>query len=262
MIRQAARAALQRVYLSEADAVGRGVRLHGRPHVENLGRLSLGDEVEISSTPVQSHLVTGPEGSLEIAAGARIGHGAAITSHARIEIGEGARVGPFAMIIDTDFHEAGDHGRAPEPKPIRIGRGAVLESRVTVLRGSSIGDGARVRAGSVVSGDVPAGEVVGGVPARPQRAGVAVAVEEGELAGAEQVGELVRAVFGLKSLPPAEAGPGQVPGWDSLGALKLLLALEEAFGVTLTEHDMMRAKSVADLGAVVREAGARRRPVA
>src|SRR5262249_32487779 len=130
----------------------------------------------------------------------------------------------------------------------------VLESRVTVLRGTTIGDGARVRAGSVVSGDVAAGEVVGGVPARPQRAGVSV---EGGEAGEEKGSAIVRVGFGLRGGPADQAGPSQVPGWDSLGALKLLLALEEAFGVTLTEHDMMRAKSVADLGAVVQEASAR-----
>jgi len=252
MIRRAVKTALQRVWLNGVDSVGRGVRLDGRPYVENLGLLVLGEEVEVSSTPVQSHLVTGPDGALEIGRGARIGHGAAIVSHARVEIGEGARIGPFAMIMDTDFHEAGDHSRAPEPKPIRIGRGVVLESRVTVLRGTTIGEGARVRAGSVVSGEVPAGEVAVGVPARPERA----SVEVGE-AGEDRVGAIVRMVFGLREMPPANAGPGQVPGWDSLGALKLLLALEEAFGVTLTEHDMMRAKSVADLGVVVREAGAR-----
>src|SRR4051812_5926026 len=248
MIRRAARAALQRVWLNGADSVGRGVRLNGRPFVDNLGLLVLGDEVEVSSTPVQSHLVTGPGGALEIGRAVRIGHGAAIVSHARVELGDGARIGPFAMIMDTDFHEAGAHDKAGEPKPIRIGRGAVLESRVTVLRGTTIGDNVRVRAGSVVSGDVPANTVVAGVPARPERAGATEEVE---------VSAIVRAVFGLKDLPPADAGPGQVPGWDSLGALKLLLALEEAFGVTLTEHDMMRAKSVADLDAVVREAGAR-----
>ncbi|HVE87153.1 MAG TPA: acyltransferase [Myxococcales bacterium] len=247
MIREVAQAALRRAWLREADSVGQGVRLSGRPFVENLGLLVLRDAVEVSSTPVQSHLVTGPSGALEIGRGARIGHGAAIVSHARVEIGEGARIGPFAMIMDTDFHEAGDHGRAPEPKPIRIGRGAVLESRVTVLRGSTIGEGARVRAGSVVSGDVAAGEVVGGVPARPERA------HSSASGGANEVSTVVRMVFGLSSLPPPEAGPEQVPGWDSLGALKLLLALEEAFGVTLTEHDMMRAKSIADLEAVVRD---------
>lgn len=244
------RAALQRVYLRHADRVGSGIRLHGRPFVDNLGLLVLGDEVELSSTPVQSHLVTGPAGALEIGRAVRIGHGAAIVSHARVEIGEGARIGPFAMIMDTDFHEAGAHDKAGEPKPIRIGRGAVLESRVTVLRGTTIGDNARVRAGSVVSGDVPPNMVVAGVPARPERTGGTEAAEV-------EVSAIVRSVFGLKDLPPANAGPGQVPGWDSLGALKLLLALEEAFGVTLTEHDMMRAKSIADLDAVVQEAGAR-----
>ena len=50
----------------------------------------------------------------------------------------GARV----VLEGESLHEAGAHDKAGEPKPIRIGRGAVLESRVTVLRGATIGDNA------------------------------------------------------------------------------------------------------------------------
>ena len=50
--------------------------------------------------------------------------------------------------------------------PIRIGSGVWLAGRVTVLPGTTIGDGTVITAGSIVSGDVPAGVVAGGVPAR------------------------------------------------------------------------------------------------
>jgi serine O-acetyltransferase len=54
-----------------------------------------------------------------------------------------------------------DPGRAP-----RIGRGVLLSNGATILGDVSIGDDAKVGAGSVVTRDVPAGCTVVGVPAR------------------------------------------------------------------------------------------------
>jgi maltose O-acetyltransferase len=55
---------------------------------------------------------------------------------------------------------------AVRPGPVTIGNGVWLASRVTVLPGVRIGDGAVVAAGAVVARDVPANTLVGGVPAR------------------------------------------------------------------------------------------------
>jgi len=52
------------------------------------------------------------------------------------------------------------------PGPIRIGRRVWIGANVTVLAGVRIGDGAVVAAGAVVTRDVPAFTIVGGVPAR------------------------------------------------------------------------------------------------
>ena len=51
-------------------------------------------------------------------------------------------------------------------KPIVIKKGAWLGARVTVLGGVTIGEGAVIGAGAVVTKDVPAGVVAGGVPCR------------------------------------------------------------------------------------------------
>ena len=48
-----------------------------------------------------------------------------------------------------------------------IGRDVVVGASCTILPGVVIGDGAVVSAHSLVNKDVPAGAVVGGVPARP-----------------------------------------------------------------------------------------------
>jgi acetyltransferase-like isoleucine patch superfamily enzyme len=49
---------------------------------------------------------------------------------------------------------------------ITIGRDVWLGANSVVLAGVTIGDGAVIAAGAVVNRDVPAGSIVGGVPAR------------------------------------------------------------------------------------------------
>lgn len=238
------------LWLRRCDAVGRGAALVGRPWIENRGRLVIGDRLRLSSVPVQSHLVVAPGGALEIGDDVSIGHGAAVAAHASIRIGAGSRIGPFVAVADTDFHVAGQREARPESSPITLGRDVRIGSRVTVLRGAVVGDGARVLAGSVISGEVPAGATVGGVPARPIGQGRRGEIDDPSV----EVPRVVAETLVLPDLPSLEQGPDDLSGWDSLGALRLLLALEERFGVTLDETAMPRARYVADLVALVRAA--------
>lgn len=157
---------LARLALLGVDRLGANPRVHGRPFVENLGRITIGDDFELESLPVQSHLVTGPAGIIAIGDGVRIAEGAAISAEARVEIGDCARLGPFAMILDSDYHAAGDRSARGAAAPIVIGAYAWLGERVTVLRGATIGAFARIEAGSVVTGAIPEGARAAGVPAR------------------------------------------------------------------------------------------------
>lgn len=140
--------------------------MEGPLHVRNLGRISLGDHVTIRATPVISHLVTGPRGALWIGHRTQIGHGASIAAHDTIRIGDDVRIGAFVTLLDSDFHSAADHSAPGLTGTIEIGDGARLGTRVTVLRGSVIGAGAVVEAGSVVKGRIPAGARVAGNLAR------------------------------------------------------------------------------------------------
>lgn len=248
--------ALDRLRLRGCDRVGPGVTLDGAPWIDNGGCLRLGRDVWISSRPVQSHLVVAPGATLELGDGVVVGHGAALAAFAHVRLGDGAVLAPFASISDTDFHVAGLREARPEATPVLIGKGVRLGSRVTVLRGASIGDGAVVAAGSVVSGHVPAGATVGGVPARPLAPGGAPpAGEDGSL---DRLPAVVAEALGLREPPPLSAGRAELAEWDSLGALRVVLAVEEAFEVILDEDGVARVREVGDLVDLVRAARARR----
>ncbi len=90
----------------------------------------------------------------------------------RIEVGEETMIGPGCYITDHD------HGFEPGRKvheqplisaPTRIGRDCWLGAHVVVLKGVTIGDGAVIATGTVVTKDVPPGSVMAGIPARLQR---------------------------------------------------------------------------------------------
>lgn len=65
-----------------------------------------------------------------------------------------------------------NHGLAPDkrkdlyPAPIQIGKNTWIGANATILQGVTIGENAVVAAGAVVTKDVPANVVVGGLPAK------------------------------------------------------------------------------------------------
>lgn len=83
-----------------------------------------------------------------------------------IYIEEGALVGHNVVIVTLN-HDMDPACRANLlPAPVHIGRDAWIGASCTILPGVTIGEGAVVAAGAVVTKDVPARTVVGGVPAR------------------------------------------------------------------------------------------------
>jgi acyl carrier protein len=50
----------------------------------------------------------------------------------------------------------------------------------------------------------------------------------------------------------AETLASQVPGWDSLNHIRVITAVEDAFGVRFKSQEVMRLKSIGDLDALVR----------
>jgi acetyltransferase-like isoleucine patch superfamily enzyme len=105
---------------------------------------------------------------LEIGEGAFFNAKCFLDLAAPITIGARVTVGPEVMLI-TGAHKIGPpHFRSGEldPHPIVIGDGVWLGARCLVLPGVTIGCGAVVAAGAVVTKDVPPNALVGGIPAK------------------------------------------------------------------------------------------------
>ncbi len=132
----------------------------------NLYGCEIGDETKVGTF-------------VEIQKGANIGKRCKISSHTFIcegvTIEDECFIGHGVMFINDKYPRSttGDGSLQTEADwsvtPTRVQKRASIGSNATILCGVTIGEGAMVGAGSVVTHDVPAGTVVAGVPARPVR---------------------------------------------------------------------------------------------
>jgi acetyltransferase-like isoleucine patch superfamily enzyme len=144
---------------------GRGLQLQTGPGAS----ISFGRFVWIGDgTKIRCH-----EGRVEIGAKTVMGQECTISAYRHVRIGEQCVIADRTMFIDFD------HGVVETERPIRqqgiymkdvtVGSNVWIGYGACVLRGVSVGDNAIVGTNSVVTKDVPANAVVGGVPARVLR---------------------------------------------------------------------------------------------
>jgi acetyltransferase-like isoleucine patch superfamily enzyme len=130
------------------------------------GRVDFGRFVWIGDrTKVRCH-----EGLVEIGAKTVMGQECTITAYQHIRIGEQCVIADRAMFIDFD------HGVVEVERPIRqqgiykrdieVGSNVWVGYGACILRGVRVGDNSVVGTNAVVTKDVPANAVVGGIPAR------------------------------------------------------------------------------------------------
>lgn len=108
--------------------------------------------------------------SVEIEDGVWINNNAVIIAErSSIHIGANTMIGTEFTVYDSDFHDlhptrrlAGTH----QCSAVTIGKNVFIGSRVTVLKGVTIGENSVVASGSIVTRDIPSNCIVAGVPAR------------------------------------------------------------------------------------------------
>lgn len=105
------------------------------------------------------------ENSVLILHGGFINENVQITCGGRIEIGKGCAIARDVIIRSYDGHNITSHNHNTS-EPIIIGDHVWIGQRATILKGVSIGDGAIIAAGAIVTSDIPAGCLAGGVPAK------------------------------------------------------------------------------------------------
>jgi acetyltransferase-like isoleucine patch superfamily enzyme len=124
--------------------------------------------------------------SARITVGSRthVGGGTILAAACNIEIGDDVLVAFDALITDHNSHSLCFAERSNDVRawirgskdwshvpmaPVKIGNKVWIGARAIILKGVTIGEGAVVGAGSVVTKDVPAWTIVAGNPARTIR---------------------------------------------------------------------------------------------
>ena len=142
--------------------LGRDVRIF-QPDLVNLYGCRIGDGAKIGAF-------------VEIQRGAEIGKNCKISSHtficAGVAIEDGAFIGHGVMFINDPYPRAVNEDGSLQSEAdwqcieTRVKARASIGSNATILCGVTVGEGALVGAGSVVTKDVPPYAIVAGVPAR------------------------------------------------------------------------------------------------
>jgi len=148
--------------ITESVSLGKGVKIF-HPSLVNLYGCSIGDDTKVGAF-------------VEVQKGAAIGARCKISSHTFIcegvTIEDGVFIGHGVMFTNDLYPRAANPDGSLQTEAdwkvetTRVRRGASIGSNATVLCGVTIGEGAIVGAGAVVTKDVPDHAIVAGVPAR------------------------------------------------------------------------------------------------
>lgn len=149
----------------KSDASCRRLSAFGKTKIiKTNGRLYFGEYVKLYPNVKLS--VCGKENNSAVL---RIGDNVAIGDRTEIHVGSQCIIGKDTLIswdcciIDRDYHKLGNQENI---KPITIGENVWIGCRALILKGVTIGDGAVIAAGAVVTKDVPSRAMVAGNPAK------------------------------------------------------------------------------------------------
>ena len=129
------------------------------------GRVELGQRTVID----RNATLIAKYGDLSIGPDGYVGHGCTIIARQSIRIGADCLIAEYVTIRDQNHDYKS--GRPTRKQgfvcaDISIGDNVWIGAKATILPGVTIGDNAVIAANAVVTGDVAANTVVGGIPAR------------------------------------------------------------------------------------------------
>ncbi len=104
-------------------------------------------------------------GGLKLGASAVINARCHIDTRGGVTIGRGVSVSSDVIILTAD-HEKNEEGKYDRELPVSIEDFVWIGTRAMILPGVTIGKGAKIAAGAVVTKDVPPFQLYGGVPAK------------------------------------------------------------------------------------------------
>ncbi|NUN07804.1 MAG: acyltransferase [Ignavibacteriaceae bacterium] len=157
------------------------VRSNGIPVIRNKGKFMIGKNLTINNGFLYNQIgrqqkcffIVGENAELKI--GHNVGmSGVAIVCLKSIQIGDNVKIGGNTVIYDTDFHSLNflDRRSSSEDRSkigtasVDIGDDVFIGAHTTILKGVSIGEKSIIAAGSVVTKNIPAGEIWGGNPVK------------------------------------------------------------------------------------------------
>lgn len=154
---------------------GGGIILSPNIKYGNPQYMTIGENSAISKYCIlEAYKTTDKEPKVTIGKNCQFGEFTHLTCVNNITIGDGVLTGRFVLITDNSHGAStkNDLGLPPLKRPLHTKGGVVIGNNVWVgdqaiiLPGVTIGEGAIIAANAVVSENVPAFSVVGGVPAK------------------------------------------------------------------------------------------------
>lgn len=153
-------------YACRFTKCGKRLAIHGkvRTHFSN-AFVEVADHVKIWPN-VKLSVCGGEEEPARLV----IGEGVSLGDRTEIHVGKEVTIGDHCVIswdcciLDRDYHCF--NCEAENKRPVHIGNHVWIGCRCLICKGVTIGDGAVIAAGSVVTHDVPAHACVGGNSAR------------------------------------------------------------------------------------------------
>jgi acetyltransferase-like isoleucine patch superfamily enzyme len=144
--------------------IGKHFKVGGKIRISKMyksARLNIGDYVQLYSQV--GFFLNTPEASIELGNNTYINSRTEIFSKCSVKIGCNCAISWDVSILDSDFHHIGG---SKDASPVLIGNHVLIGCKSIILKGVTIGDGAIVSAGAVVTHDVPSKTLVAGVPAK------------------------------------------------------------------------------------------------